>query len=37
MFTHLRNLLNLIQNLYQKLLMSFIMVDAIWKSSKENS
>jgi hypothetical protein len=32
MFTHLWNLLNLSQNLYQKLLMSSILVDATWKS-----
>jgi hypothetical protein len=32
MFTHLRNFLNL----YQKMLMSFVMVNASWKSEKEN-
>jgi hypothetical protein len=34
MCTHLWNLLNLHQNLYQKLLMSSIVVDVIWKSLK---
>jgi hypothetical protein len=36
MFTHLWNLINLGQNLYQKALMSFIMMDVTWKSKKEN-
>jgi hypothetical protein len=37
MITHLQNLLTLCQNLYKKtLIMSFIMVDEIWKSYKEN-